>query len=156
MSARFDIRVVATNGRETKKILWINKTGQLLCYGWDIPNAGHFTYHESGKIHFKLGKSVIGGVVTKIPLKGFKGRVQVGSGGCNKNLSILPNVNFDYKKVRGLVWIDTRTLTTSSDSFGIDLQLVQVGRSDLIYQIPGYRNIHIFTFSDPWIVISTE
>ena len=67
MSAKFDIRVVATNGRVTKKILWIKKNSNLLCYGWDIPDVGHFTYHESGRIHYKNRNRVIGDEIKRFP-----------------------------------------------------------------------------------------
>lgn len=157
MPSNFDIRVVATNGKVTKKILWIKRTARHICYGWDIPTVvGHFTYHESGKQHFKLNDRVVGAESQKIPLRGFKGVVQLGNTGTHKNLSALPHVDFNYKKVDGLVWIDTRTLTSPTDSFGVDFQLVEVGKLDKVYRLPGYKSIHVFMFSNPWIVISTE
>lgn len=158
MNKRFDIRVVATDGAVTKKILWICGTKKHICYGWDVPeNIGHFTYHQSGKVHYKRNNKILGDVIQKISLSNFKGKIQVGNGGFNRNLSGLPNVDFDYKKVDGLVWIDIRTIKQSKkDSCNIDFQLVEPGRKDLIYQWPGHRSIHIFTFVQPWVVISAE
>lgn len=154
----FDIRVVATDGKITKKILWVCGTKEHISYGWDIPeNIGHFTYHKSGKIHYKKDDKILGDVVQKIPLSSFKGVVHVGNGGFSKKLSELPNVDFDYKKVDGLVWIDIRTLPLSKrDHFNIDFQLAEPGKIDMINYRLGYRSINIFTFVSPWVVILTE
>jgi len=138
MSKKSNIRVVATDGKITKKILWINRTSKHICYGWDIPgNIGHFTYHESGKLHYKLKGQVIGEVSQRIPLKDFKGRIQVGSGGFNKKLNDLPNVDFDFKKVEGLVWVDIRTVKNlQNDCCNIDFQLIEPKKTELIYCRP--------------------
>ena len=156
MSASFDIRVVATDGKVAKKILWVKRTSRHIVYGWDIHDTGYFTYHESGKLHFKHKNKIVGGETQKIPLIKFKGRTQVGHGGFNKNLSGLPNVDFDFKKVNGLVWIDTRTITSKNDSIGIDLQLIEADRLDLTHRWPNHKSLHVFTSITPWVVVTTE
>ena len=154
MRERYDIRVIATDGKAIKKIVWIKRTRNHIVYGWDMyGDAGHFTYHKSGRLHYK-NKKETHGMGQRISLDQFEGRLQLGNMCICKDISSGHNVDFDFKKVDGLVYVDIRTLNKSRNVFNIDLQLVKKDGIDQVYQLPGYDTIHIFKFSNPWVVIS--
>ena len=149
--AKRRIEVVATDGKETRRLIWIKqgKDGSFY-YGDCTTGSGfHISYHESGEWHFdKYEKLALEKTVN------LKGARQLGGYIINRNLSEIDRSPNKFRE-SDVVYVDIRTFKT--DYIRINLHLVEKGCFEALKSFPEIVNnpeISLFTFTNPWVAIT--
>lgn len=156
MGTRHRIEIIATDGQRNVRLMFF-EMGTDLYYGPIFKGmTGHYTYHASGKRHFKMVEE--GGEKELIPMQwprlaDVKGMPQlIGFYGI-KDLNELPAMPYKGERIDDVIWIDTRAI---GDGFQVNVCLLEPGRTDLLTEIvdifPGC-SIHISTATTPWLVV---
>ena len=147
------IEVVATDGIETRRLIWIQQ-GRDGSFYWGpcIPEGGfHSSYHASGKMLFsKYHEPTVWERISK-----FKGIRQLSFIGMIKDLRKIHYSPFEHKKLDGVVYVDVRTL--KGDQISISLHLIEKGHTEFLQSLTKiFPNsmISLFTFTNPWIAIA--
>jgi hypothetical protein len=164
MSSEKNFRIVVTDGKNIKEVMWIRHTGKELCIGQVIEDMDfHWTYHEDGTFHYKVTN-----IKNKVPimypfpdqkllpLDQFKGEKQLFFASSSSDFAIKNSIrdyNFgDYDEV---VFIDVRTCR--GKKFNMSVHLVEPNKLDLLKpEFFGERtHTHVLTSIKPWLVIIT-
>jgi len=147
------IEVVATDGIETRKLIWIEqgKDGSFY-WGTCIPKSNfHSSYHASGKMCFsQYHEPTVWKRISK-----FKGTRQLAFIGIVKNFRAIKLSRFEHKKLDGIVYVDFRTL--KGDAVNISLHLIEKEHTEFLQSLTKiFPNpiLFLFTFTNPWIVIA--
>lgn len=157
-----NIKLLVTDDNTIKEIMWFKHTGKEFFFGEIMEGIDfHVSYHENGKIHWKILKLNEGGKPKYSagrkyqPLTEFKGHVQLGFLALDKNsLENYYKKQYNMKKCDNIIHVDTRS--SDSNQLSISVHLVETGRRDLIPISPNENpNIHIITSVSPWLVVAT-
>jgi len=153
------IEVVATNGTETRRLIWIEQGRDGSFYwGLCIPKFYfHSSYHASGKMLFsQYHKPTVWERISK-----FKGSRQLASIGIAKDFGRIKSSRYELKKLDGIVYVDFRTLR--GDTINISLHLTEKGHTEFIKSFLDFLQsqteisqnpmVSLFTFTNPWVAI---
>lgn len=147
------IEIVATDGKVTRRLVWIEQSKDGSTYwGQIIPKTKFYSsYHASGK--FRFSRDFEEAQWQKI--SEFKKVRQLANITMIRDLSKIPYKRFGLRKLDGIVYIDFRTL--EGDNVHINLMLIEKNQFEhlepLIARVHDTQ-IHLFAFTDPWIAIS--
>jgi len=147
------IEVVATDGVETRRLIWVEqrKDGSFY-WGGCIPKGDfHSSYHASGEMHFSRYHEA----QTWDAIASFKGVRQLCFVGIIKDLSRIHHSPYKRKKLDGVAYVDVRTL--KSNQISISLHLVEKGNKEFVESFNKiFKNptISLFTFTNPWVAIA--
>jgi len=154
------IEVVATDGTETRRLIWIEqgKDGSFY-WGTCIPKLYfHSSYHASGKMHFsQYHKPTVWERISK-----FTGSRQLANIGMTKDFDRIKSSRYELKKkLDGIVYVDFRTLR--GDTINISLHLTEKGHIEFLQpfleflqslpKVPQNPMVSLFTFTNPWVAI---
>jgi len=148
------IEVIATDGIETRKLIWVKQDKDGSFY-WGLcirKHDFHSSYHASGKMRFsKYHEPTVWERISR-----FKGMRQLCSVALIRDLNSLrrSHKRFERKKLDGIVYVDFRTL--KSDSVGISLHLIEKGHTEFLQsftKIFPNPTISLFTFTNPWLAV---
>lgn len=146
------IEVVATDGVETRRLIWIEqgKDGSFY-WGLCIPKDDfHSSYHASGKMLFsKYHEPTVWERISK-----FRGIRQLSFIGIPKDLRKIHHSPYERKKLDGVVYVDVRTL--KGNDIRISLHLIEKGHTKFLQGLTKvFLNpmMSLFTFTNPWVVI---
>ena len=147
------IEVVATDGIETRKLIWIeqDKDGSFY-WGTAIPKSDfHSSYHATGEMHFsKYHEPSVWEPTSK-----FKGTRQLASFTIIKDFHKIRPSRFKQSNLDGIVYVDFRT--HKGDYVDISLFLSEKVRTKFLQSLTKiFRNqtISLFKFTNLWLVIT--
>jgi hypothetical protein len=147
------IEVLATDGVETRRLIWVEQCEDGSFYwGVCIPKGDfHSSYHASGRMHFsKYHEAQIWEKIAH-----FKGVRQLCFVAIFKDLSKIHNSPYERKKLDGVAYVDVRTL--KGNQISISLHLVEKGNTEFVESFNKiFKNptISLFTFTNPWVAIA--
>ena len=147
------IEIVATDGIETRRLVWIEQDRDGSFYwGTTIPKSDfHSSYHASGKMHFsKYHKPSFWERISE-----FKGTRQLASIAIVKDFHKIRHSQFKQRKLDGIVYVDFRTL--KGDYVNISLHLIEKGHTEFLQPLTKiFPNpmISLFTYTNPWVAIA--
>jgi hypothetical protein len=150
------IEVVATDGEEIRRLLWIEQSSDGSFYwGLVIPKMDlHSSYHASGKFRFSNYHEPL----KEQKLSDFKGIRNLSTIAVGKDVKRITYKPFKQKKLDGVIYIDFRSM--KKDTVNIHLFLVEQGRlellQDLLKRAAPDLQITIFTFVEPWLVVAAQ
>ncbi len=156
-----NFRIVATNGNNTKEIMWIRHTGNELFIGYVMECMDcHYSYHKDGVYHFKMKhkddkKPHYPFPDEKlIPLNSFTGQKQLFMMDANSDYIMQNSIrDYAYSSYDDVVFIDVRNCREGN--FVISAHLIEPNRLDLIK--PDFFGtgtyVHVLTSVSPWLVI---
>lgn len=157
-------RIVATDGKNVKEVMWIRHTGKELFIGQVIENLDfHWSYHEDGKfrpaIYYtkdKIPPTYPLSGKKMLPLDQFRGQRQLFYMSSASNF-VMENSIRDYNKSEydELIFIDMRT--SRNKQFNMSVHLVEPNKLNLLKpDFFGERtHVHVLTAVKPWLVIIT-
>jgi hypothetical protein len=146
------IEVIATDGIETRKLIWVKQDKDGSFY-WGLcirKRDSHSSYHASGRMQFsKYHEPTIWERISH-----FKGMRQLCSIAIIRDLNKIKcsHKKFERKKLDGTIYVDFRTL--KRDSVGISLHLIEKGHTEFLQSLTKIfpnSTIHLFTFTNPWL-----
>lgn len=168
--ANIDVRIIATDGRQVKEVLYINHQENQIVYSHqDVFGSGknHVTYHEDGYVHRKH-ESPDGSVkqvpaVQGPPLDEFKGFFGAHQFQIRTSMSAgqrwgQTNPDFDFSQTDAVIYMDIRN---AGDSINIHPYFIEVGKpfTDVLDH-PGSEvedpqlQYHVITETDPWTAVA--
>lgn len=156
-----NFRIVATDGTNTKEVMWIRHTGNELFLGQILDGMDcHHSYHNDGTYHFKMKhedekKPHYPFPDEKLmPLNNFTGQKQLFMMDATSE-DILQNSIHDYiySKYDDVIFIDLRNCREGH--FVISAHLIEPNRLDLIKPdfFGNKTHMHVLTSVNPWLVI---
>jgi len=157
-----NFRIVVTDGKGIKEVMWIRHTGKELFIGQVMEDLDvHWSYHEDGTFHHKVyhtkdKKPVIYPFPDKklLPLDQFKGEKQLFMMSSISNFVMENSIrDYDNSEYDELIFIDMRTCRDKQ--FNVSVHLVEPNRLDLLKpEFFGVRtHVHVLTSVKPWLVI---
>lgn len=150
------VEVVATDGEEIRRLLWIEQAKDGSFYwGLVIPESDvHSSYHASGKFHFSRYHEPM----MRQELATFEGVSNLSAIAVVKDLKKITYKTFKPRKLDGVVYIDFRAM--EKDTVNIHLFLIEQNRSELINKLltkaGSDLQITIFTAMKPWLVVAAQ
>ncbi len=155
---RSEIEVLATNGSDTKRILWIARTPNGLYAGWSLKGVGfHFSYHKDGRTHWEMGGRKVP-YKNRTPLNAVKGLNFLLVFGIPRQL-MEGTSSYRRKKKDVILHIDTRSF--KKPTIVCHVLLLEPGRLDRLSALSDgnqlafdYSIIHVLTQVEPWIVVA--
>jgi hypothetical protein len=153
-----EIEVIATDGADTKRILWLNRTPNGLYAGWSFAGVGaHFSYHKDGRTHWDFGGRKVP-YKERAPLNAVKGLNFLLVFGIPRQL-MEATTSYGRRKRDIILHIDTRSFRKRM--IVCHLLLLEPGRFDhlnCIMQKTGlafnYSIINVITQVEPWVVVA--
>jgi hypothetical protein len=147
------IEVVATDGIETRRLIWVEQCEDGSFYwGICIPKGDfHSSYHASGEMHFSKYHEA----QTWEKIAEFKGTRQLCFVGIINDLSKIHNSPYERKKLDGVAYVDVRTL--QSNQISMSLHLVEKEHTEVLESVTKFfknPTISLFTFTNPWVAIA--
>lgn len=147
------IEVVATDGIETRRLVWVEQ-GQDGSFYWGLcipKSTSHSSYHASGKMHFsQYHEPSIWERISK-----FRGTRQLAFIGIARDFHRIKPRRFEHKKLDGIVYADFRAI--QGDYVNISLHLIEKEHTELLKSLTKiFPNpmISLFTFTNPWVAIA--
>lgn len=150
------LRVQLTDGKNYVTLMWISHEGDDV-YAGHVGDPKKFSYHGSGKVHFKEPGSKVPGQMT-VPLKDLKDYfpiTNVSLGSTNAGRGALDDWLYkdSGKKRDSILVIDIRSGLLGG-SFSIHVGLLEAGNTDVLQAlITGLEPSQVFlaTSVTPWI-----
>jgi len=158
LTKRSEIEVLATDGLDTKRILWIARNSNGLYAGWSFGGVGfHFSYHKDGRTHWEMGGRKVP-YKNRTPLNAVKGLNFLLVFGIPRRLMEATS-SYGRKKKDVILHIDTRSF--KKRTIVCHLLLLEPGRFDRLSALNDgtglafdYSIIHVLTHVEPWIVVA--
>jgi hypothetical protein len=150
------VEVVATDGEEIRRLLWIEQSKDGSFYwGLVIPeNNLHSSYHASGTFRFSNYHELS----QRQKLPNFKGISNLSTVAVAKDVKKITYKPFKPKKLDGVVYIDFRAM--KRNTVNIHLFLIEQDHLELLTGLLSMASpdlqITIFTFMKPWLVVAAQ
>jgi len=156
------LEVLATDGTQIKRVLFIDQTSNGIYAGWIFKDrVTYLTYHNDGNrfITTKINneseeiKEYLGKAQT---LDNFRGLFQIADFSFASSISKLPYLpEYKLKRLDSILYIDTRSY---AQGIGCSVLLLEPNKFDLINNIVFHKEeeFHIFTKFNPWILVSVR
>ena len=150
-----DIELIATDGKNQKRILWVAVTSNGVYSGHCEKNRDrHISYHFDGNVFHNWFGEKPQKTITLPSLKDLNNFHQLYSTGFSSNFVHLHETQYKLKKLDAMVSVDTRAY---SRGIGVNVFIVQQNRHDLIAEIvrfpPSVTEAHVFFTCNPWIAL---
>ncbi|MHA1832447.1 MAG: hypothetical protein ACTSV7_00530 [Candidatus Baldrarchaeia archaeon] len=150
------VEVVATDGEEIRRLLWIEqlKDGSFY-WGLVVPKSDvHSSYHASGTFRFSKYHEPL----ERQKLSNFKGISNLSTVAVAKDVKKIAYKPFKPKKLDGVVYIDFRAM--KKNTVNIHLFLIEQGHPELLQGLLSMASpdlqITIFTLMKPWLVVAAQ
>jgi len=147
-------KLIATDGKIQKEILWFSVTSNSVCSGYcgDYGNF-HTTYHFDGNVYTTYPNEKTKKLVTLPSLNNLKTFHQLYTTAFSNKLSQAHSSLYNLKKLDAIVNIDTRA---HSNHIGVHFFIIPKDRFDLLDKMlitPTIIEAHFFFNCNPWIGI---
>lgn len=150
------IELLATDGKATKRILWVAVTSNGVYSGFCSEDRDeHVSYHFDGNVFHTWFREKPTKTLTLPPLKDLDNRYQLYSIVFTSDLNRLHDTHpYKMEKLDAIVSVDTRAYTRG---IGVNLYIIPHNRPDLISEMirfqPTIREAHLFLKCNPWIAL---
>ena len=169
---RHDVKVVLTNGKILRQLLWLSHHGENIYWGYGGEELKQkVSHHKNGRLHHKAGERTIRIESLSPPAKtkGFEPIIVVASIYDPSKYSAKQAAIFSGSKCDAIFMIDTRSLPESGQT-QIHIGMIQAGRLDVLENlmrsgsqyIPGsgvsfkLLQMMLITSCSPWIFLSVQ
>lgn len=152
------IELVATDGVSQRKVLWIDakENGVYLGFCEQGGKDYHTSYHRDGNM-FSTINGKLAHEARFQSLDEFKNAQSVSTFGFPPDLRRFRGVSYALKKLDAIIYIDVRPFQKERGFINCLVHLLEPQRFDMlkkIAELPGLKQIQIFTNYQPWIVVS--